>query len=202
MQDYLINIIGFIVSIFIAFLTAYFTSRGNEKKTTNEYFKKEGIKVQKRLLEFWTNQLFYDVSKCCEIYKEEANISKKVSNTEVINIIIKEASIYSSKETIKALGSYQQFNYNIHHKKKDNKYYMVKTIITPLRITKRMKYDFTGEKLNILDILKVKLNDYDYKIAILFYIIEIEYFIKEHLFLFSLIIILLLMSTILILSML
>lgn len=105
------TIIGFCVTIFIAFLTAYLTTKNNKKSTTTDYFKKEGITIQKRLLTFWSSLLIYDFDKLVDNYKKDSKLDKNLSQDYVIKKIHQESIIYSSKETNTAIATYQQFSY-------------------------------------------------------------------------------------------
>ena len=44
------------------------------------------------------------------------------------------------------------------------------------KIISNMKYDFTGEKTTVMDLLKVKINDLDLKKKLEIYFYEIKYF--------------------------
>lgn len=69
----------------------------------------------------------------------------------------------------------------------------MQTLVVTLRVAKRMKYDFTGEKIDTLDLLKIRVNDLDIKKKIFARYFIIYYFIKEQLFkvlLFAIVIIL------------
>lgn len=182
-----ITILGFAVTIFVVFLTSYLTTKTNKKNTTNDYFKKEGIANQREILDFWSNLLIYNDYKIpVAVYKKAAKLEKNLSLEDTIKIIQQESIIYSSKETNAALATYLQFSY-----KKDNsdskalsntllkKIRNVQIIILVLRIVKRMKYDFTGEKIDTLDLLKIRIKDLNIKKKILARYFIIYYFIKE-----------------------
>lgn len=47
-------------------------------------------------------------------------------------------------------------------------------------VTKRMKYDFTGEKISPIDLLRIKIKDLDNKKIILARYYLIKYYIKEN----------------------
>ena len=44
----------------IAFITAFLTNRNERNKQTTVFFKQEGIKEQKEILDFWCSILFID----------------------------------------------------------------------------------------------------------------------------------------------
>ena len=44
------------------------------------------------------------------------------------------------------------------------------------KIISNMKYDFTGEKTSVMDLLKIKINDLDLNKKLRIYWYEIEYF--------------------------
>lgn len=180
-----ISIIGFFVTIIVAFITSFLTTKSNQKKMTSEYFKKEGIKIQERLLEFWSGLLFFDLDTNIKNYINIAKLNKQLESTEVIKIIQKESIQYSSKSTIKAIGTYQQYSYKNKKKRKlllneNGDIRSVQNLIVPLRVTKRMKYDFTGERLSELDLIRIRINDLNFKKIILVKYFIIYYYLKEN----------------------
>ena len=195
--DNLVSIIGFCVTIIVVFLTSYLTTKSNQKKMVSESFKREGIKIQERLLEFWSGILCYDIEQCYSYYKKNAKLSNNITNLEIIKLLHKDGIMYSSSSTIKAIGTYQQYSYKIAHR--ENKDYddssnifgVMESLIVPLRVLKRMKYDFTGEKVSELDLLRVKLNDWDFSKALVSYLIIIYYYFKERFFVFILVVLIL-----------
>ena len=56
----------------------------------------------------------------------------------------------------------------------------VQNLIVPLRVTKRMKYDFTGERLSELDLIRIRINDLNFKKIILVKYFIINYYLKEN----------------------
>lgn len=159
----IITIIGFLTTIILAFITSFLTIKSNQKRTISEYFKKEGIKSQERLLEFWSGLLIYDLDTNVNNYIKSANLKGNYNTQDIIKIIQKESILYSSKTTIKAIGTYQQFTYKNTKINKKSDYNTMLTMIIPLRVAKKMKYDFTGEKLSEIDLLKIRINDLNFK---------------------------------------
>lgn len=177
------TIIGFIVTILVAFVTSFFTSKRNQKEIISNYFKKESIEVQKRLLDFWTNILMFDFNTALNSYADNAKLSKDISVEDLIKFMYKECVLYSSKATLKAIGTYQQYIYKNNKIDKNgisNNDTIIKNLILPLMVTKRMKYDFTGEKISPIDLLRIKINDLDNKKIILARYYLIKYYIKEN----------------------
>lgn len=84
------TIIGFIVTILVAFVTSFFTSKRNQKEIISNYFKKESIEVQKRLLDFWTNILMFDFNTALNSYADNAKLSKDISVEDLIKFMYKE----------------------------------------------------------------------------------------------------------------
>lgn len=189
-----VMIIGFITTIIVSFITAYLTSKNSKKQLTSEFYKKEGIKIQEKILDFWSSLLIFDFDYAMSKYKVE---TKLVSNTEdviVIKNILRDSYIYSSKATIKAISRYQQYifkNKDIPYKEKRNSVFeSMNILIISARIIKRMKYDFTGEKVDELELLKMKLNDFDFKKRFVSRILIIYYNLIENIiFILSLILI-------------
>lgn len=198
-NDNAISVIGFFITIIVAFITSFLTTKSNQKKTTSEYFKKEGIKIQERLLEFWSGLLVFDFETNIKNYINSAKLSKNLNNQEIVKIVQKESILYSSKSTIKAIGTYQQYSYKNKRKGKSlinekSDIRLVQSMIVALRVTKRMKYDFTGERLSELDFIKIRINDLNFKKIFLARYFIIYYYIKEQ---FVKIILLLVIFTIL-----
>lgn len=152
-----------LITIILAFITSFLTVKNNQRKTASEFFKKEGIKVQERLLDFWTGLLMNDFETNVDNYIKQANLKGKYNTQDITKIILKESMLYSSKSTIKAIGAYQQYIFKNKLEDKKSGFDETKTLVLPLRVTKRMKYDFTGERVSEIDFLKVRINDLNFK---------------------------------------
>ena len=183
MNSNIIDILKIFVTIVIAFITAYLTNSNERKKQTTMFFKQEGIKVQEELLEFWCSILLSDYKNGIKKYIND-NAKKLVKNNNLksknkitdeiaIREIQKDTYIYSSKLTIKVIGIYTQ---EIFKKRKNQRIiyqmYLVGKIICS------MKYDFTGEKTTVMDLLKIKINDLDFRKKLKIHLFEILYFLK------------------------
>lgn len=188
-DENLLTIIGFACTIFVAFITAFLTSKNNNISITSNYFKKEGINVQERILKFWSSLLLYDFNKCIEMYKRNIKLKEKIDDVEIIKLISHDAILYSSKSTIKAIATYQHYLYKNNKNNKNNKktkeeknstIETMKLLIISSRIIKKMKYDFTGEKVDIIDLLKIRINDLDNKKILLSRILIIYYNFLEN----------------------
>jgi len=142
-------------------------------------------------------------------YKQAYKIEKelKVSDLDALLIVQEDSYSYCSSKTISAIKDYMQFNYKANRNKKEPKnriYKLLKNKINTFsmlilisRIINRMKYDFTGENVDELDIIKIKINDLNfYSISlsrmILWYYNLKEYFFKIFCFLILLVLIILL----------
>ena len=152
-----------LITIILAFITSFLTVKNNQRKTASEFFKKEGIKVQERLLDFWTGLLMNDLETNVDNYIKQANLKGKYNVQDITKIILKESMLYSSKSTIKAIGAYQQYIFKNKLEDKKSGFDETKTLVLPLRVTKRMKYDVTGERVSEIDVLKVRINDLNFK---------------------------------------
>lgn len=183
----LLTIIGFACTIFVAFITAFLTSKNNNKSITSDYFKRKGINVQERILKFWSSLLLYDFNTCIEMYKKNIKLEEKIDDVEIIKLISHDAILYSSKSTIRAIATYQHYLYKnnkIDKKTKEEKnstLEVMKLLIISSRVIKKMKYDFTGEKVDIIDLLKIRINNLDYKKILLARILIIYYSFVENL---------------------
>lgn len=180
MESNIITIIQILVTIIVAFITAFLTNSNERKKQTTVFFKQEGIKLQEEILSFWCSILFNDYKSAINKYiknnaeriMKENNINESDEITEimVIKVAQKDSYMYSSKLTIKYIGNYMQEIY----KKEEQE--MMKQIYLVSKIIANMKYDFTGEKTSVMDLLKIKINDLDRKKKMTIYWYEIKYF--------------------------
>lgn len=183
MNSNIITVIQILVTVVIAFITAFFTNRNERKKQTTVFFKQEGIKEQKRILDFWSSILFMDYELTMNRYKmnnkerliEENNIDKdsEITDIMVVKLVQKDSYIYSSKLTLKYIGNYMQYVFQ-------GKSNAMEQMFLVSKIIGNMKYDFTGEKTSVIDLLKMKINDLSMKKRINIYWYEIKYFFKTN----------------------
>ena len=181
MDSNIITIIQIIVTIIVAFITAFLTNSNERKKQTTVFFKQEGIKLQQEILDFWCSILFNDYQSTINKFiknntkriMEENNISKPNEVTEIMAIKVaqKQSYMYSSKLTLKYIGNYMQEIF-----KNKEKQSVMKQMFLVSKIISNMKYDFTGEKTSVMDLLKIKINDLDVKKKIIIYCYEVKYF--------------------------
>lgn len=190
-----IEVIKIIGSFFIAFITAKYTARNTRKELVAQHFKDRGTEVQGKILSFWCT-LFLNNFIILNSYNESFNNNKKMQDVEVLNKVNKESYVYCSAKTIRAIRDYQQYiyrnnNLQIDLIKEDSK---VKKALPKLfklkistytqfilisRIISRMKYDFTGEKVDELDLIKIKINDFNIYARVISRIILWYYNLKE-----------------------
>ena len=104
---------------------------------------------------------------------EDNNLVKpaEITDTMAIQLIQKDSYMYSSKLTLKYIGNYMQEIF----KNKENPAVMKQMFLVG-KIICNMKYDFTGEKTSVMDLLKIKINDLDLKKKMKIYWYEFEYF--------------------------
>ena len=177
----IITIIQLLVTIIVAFITAFLTNSNERKKQTTVFLKQEGIKVQQENLNFWCSILFNDYQTSINKYindnteriMKENNINEPNEITETMAIIVvqKDSYMYSSKSTIKYIGNYMQEIF-----KEREKQSLMKQMFLVSKIIANMKYDFTGERTSAMDVLKIKINDLDRNKKIKIYWYEIKYF--------------------------
>ena len=65
-----IQIIGFLVTIFVAYITARYASKNSKKSLVTQYFKEKGVVVQENVLRFW-----------CTLFLNSFNIQKAYRKT-------------------------------------------------------------------------------------------------------------------------
>lgn len=181
MEANVISIIQIIVTVIIAFITAYLTNLNERKKQTTVFFKQEGIKVQKEMLDFWCSILFDDYENTIKRYinnnkQEIMNANQledenKITETMAIKEVQKNSYMYSSKLTLKYIENYMQEIF-----KNGEKQRTILQMFLVGKIISNMKYDFTGEKTTVMDLLKIRINDLDIKKKLKIYLYEIKYF--------------------------
>ena len=181
MEVNIIDIIQIAVTVTIAFITAYFTNLNERKKQTTVFFKQEGIKVQQEMLGFWSSILFNDYESTIKKYindnKEEImgtnNLenASQITETMAITEVQKNSYMYSSKLTLKYIGNYMQEIFKNREKQR-----VILQMFLVGKIISNMKYDFTGEKTTVMDLLKIRINDLDTKKKIKIYLYGIKYF--------------------------
>lgn len=189
-----IEILKLIVTVGIAYITARITARNTRKNLTTQYFKEKGIEIQEKVLRFWCG-LVINNFKIMDAYIEAFN-NRKLSNVTDADILInvqKESYIYSSSKTINAIKDYQQYLYkskNLYIEKSEakvkqnstkSKIEFINQLILIVRIISRMKYDFTGEKVDELDLIKIKIKDLNFIMRLLCRIILWYYNVREFL---------------------
>lgn len=69
----------------------------------------------------------------------------------------------------------------------------MKTLTMVSRIISKMKYDYTGEKTGVMDILRIRINDFDLKKEIIGYLWSVWFYIKERYMFIPLVIIIILL---------
>ena len=189
-----IEILKLVVTVGIAYTTAKYTAKNSRKNLTTQYFKEKGTEIQEKVLKFWCG-LFMNGFKIKDSYQEAFDIeAENSSDTDILIKIQKESYVYCSSKTIKSIRAYQQYIYTNNNigieeskdlKNKNFKKNLHKQLIflnqfvLITRIISRMKYDFTGEKVDELDLIKIKITDFNLFRRLLCRIILWYYNIKE-----------------------
>ncbi|MEE8684893.1 hypothetical protein [Bifidobacterium mongoliense] len=113
---------------------------------TDEFYRRVGIEKLEHSLTFWAHYLV----NLDEIGKDSQSgllVQRLKENKELI-------IVYGSARTIHDLGSYQQF---IANDKSD--YNQSEIIIFFAQLIADLKYDFTGIRVNPIDLLRTQVND-------------------------------------------
>lgn len=181
----IIELIKILITVVIAFITASLTNKNERKKQATIFFKQEGIKQQQAILEFWCSILLMNYEDTIKKFKEankerlitEYNLknSQDITDTMAINLLQRDSYMYSSKLTVKYIAKYMQEVFKSDDSKKSN---ITKQMYLVGKIISSMKNDFTGEKVKVLDLLKIKLNDLDWKKKVAIYYYEFLNLIK------------------------
>lgn len=161
-----------LLTITVAFITSKITSNNERKKQATDYFKKEGTTQQKELLEFWCSILIIgyinhfneyvekNIDRLKNIYKVES--PKQLTDTQILQLVQRDSYMYSSKKTIKYIGKYMQAIFRNSNKKRTTKINIEEMVLVG-KVISNMKFDFTNEKISIINLLKLKINDLDFK---------------------------------------
>lgn len=100
------------------------------------------------VLRKWSELLFFAT---------DEKVERKLMNDDYMNKLLHDTYIYSSSETIKRLSNFQQYLYDKRDKGKDYESYTVMVLVAG--VITSVKYDFTGETVGVIDLLKIKLTD-------------------------------------------
>lgn len=184
------KIIGFMVTIIVAYITAKLTSKNTKKSLTTQYFKEKGVVLQEKILRFWSD-LFMNGFNIVNSYKKAYELADdmSISDVDALTRVLEDNYMYCSSKTVKAIKDYMQYTYKSQGKKKTDKFKLKKKLnascmfILISRIINRVKYDFTGEKVDELDIIKIKIKDLNWSTkflsrTVLWYYNFKEYFVK------------------------
>lgn len=193
-NDNAIKIFEILITVFISFTTAALTTKRVKNQLYIESFKKEGIKTQKKILDFWCSILLMSLEEALNNYAKNSKIDINISKIDTINRenkdiqyllqnIYRETFMYSSESTIKALATYQQYIFKNDNRNSNSKKDQMEMLIKTTRVATKLKYDFTGEKVNTIDLLKIKLNDLNIKAILWGYYWLAKCFILENKFL-------------------
>lgn len=171
-NDNAIKIFEILITVFVSFTTAALTTKRVKNQLYIESFKKEGIKTQKKILDFWCSILLLGFEEALNNYAKNSKIEinkidkidKKNKDIQyLLQNIQRETFMYGSESTIKALATYQQYIFKNDNHNQDSKKGQMEMLIKATRVATKLKYDFTGEKVNAIDLLKIKLNDLNIK---------------------------------------
>lgn len=193
-NDNAIKIFEILITVFISFTTAALTTKRVKNQLYIESFKKEGIKTQKKILDFWCSILLMSLEEALNNYAKNSKIDINISKIDTINRenkdiqyllqnIYRETFMYSSESTIKALATYQQYIFKNDNRNSNSKKDQMEMLIKTTRVATKLKYDFTGEKVNTIDLLKIKLNDLNIKAILWGYYWLVKCFILKNKFL-------------------
>ncbi len=156
-----------------AIITYKLTSKNDKSKLLSTQFKQQGIEKQKKLLELWTICAHYGYEKFLEELKKEYNKNYNLDDTaELLKLYTNDIVLYASKETMRLFATFMQ---NAYRSNKGKKVRMMQTIYVSFKIIACMKYDFTGEKIKTMDLIKIKVNDLDFKKKMELRFLEIYY---------------------------
>ncbi|HAC3532623.1 TPA_asm: hypothetical protein GZN65_10460 [Listeria monocytogenes] len=119
----------------------------------DNFFKSINEKEIKDTLDVWSDMLM-----------NVQNFAEKATAANVAEML-KNVFIYGSDSTIKIASVYQQYSYSLDEDKQSNDEKLI-LVVLAAEVICSLKYDFTGYKVEPMDLIKMKLND-AYKIDIL-----------------------------------
>ncbi|EUJ25952.1 hypothetical protein [Listeria cornellensis] len=124
-----------------------------KKLQIDNFFRQiSGVKIEETF-DHWSNLL---------MNTEEFS---KSTTVEAMNDMLKKIVMYGSEETVKIASLFQQYNYkyNSAEKNEDSERVEARTMFTLLFLAAEticsLKNDFTGHKINVMDLMRMKLND-------------------------------------------
>lgn len=184
-----ISLLTIVSTIIIAYITAKTTAKNAKNNLTTQYFKEKGVETQEKILQFWCGLFVnnFDIQTSYNLLQENKK-NYLFDDVEIIKNITKDSYIYSSSQTIRAIRMYTQYVYYHKDKSKNpisNLIYLVKNklkntqLLLIARIIVKMKYDFTGERVDVLDIIKIKVDDLKLLSRFLFRVEALYYWTKE-----------------------
>lgn len=170
-----ITFIGFFITILVAFITSFLTAKNARDKTTTDFFKQQGIEKQEHLLTFWSTVLLDNFEKAVSVYAENNKLPKKSEQVEILKHMQLNCYMYLNSSSLRAISTYMQCIYRNKSNSSEKLLALIASII------KRMKYDFTGEKVETLSIIYMKINDITFKKNFFLTYYLTIYYIKENL---------------------
>lgn len=152
--------------IFVAFLGIFGGVAGNfiVEKIRNK-FEKEKLKINGDQAQTLQIDNFYRSVSTKKVEDMLSEWMDLIANTESIknkktvelNGMLKDIMVYGSNETIRIAGIFQQYNYQNKVEEKNNGKYELLFISAFLLAS--IKYDFTGYRVDPIDLLKMKIKD-------------------------------------------
>ena len=168
-----------------AILTYKLTSKNDKSKIVSTQFKQVGIDKQKELLELWEICTSSNYEKFIDKIREKYN-ENKIDEKEILRIYTNDVLLFASKETMRMFAIFMQNAYKSAKKEKEKKVNKqqkqnfretknkldsevenvvkkvdMKVIYLGFKVMSSMKFDYTGEKVKTLDLIKI--NDLNFK---------------------------------------
>lgn len=151
MEIWTIILTSSVITAFINILWKVIESRITQKNTRylqiDNYFRNTSGENMQDIYNKWTELLF-------RVGDEE--VKEKVEDVGYINSLIYDTFMYSSSESVRRLAIFQQYNYTEHEKRAKGD---MELIVLVASIIASLKKDFTGNQVNIEDILRIKMTD-------------------------------------------
>lgn len=90
----------------------------------------------------------------------DPNKVEKMSKNGGIQKLLNNTVGYSSPKTVKLMGLFFQSLYSVNSKTSEDELSDMSSLVYVAMIASSLKYDFSGENINPIDLLRIKFNDY------------------------------------------
>ncbi|SEI93345.1 hypothetical protein SAMN04488127_0826 [Bhargavaea ginsengi] len=156
------SVITALINIAWKIIESKITQKNTRYLQIDNYFRSTSGENMQDIYNKWTELLFR---------VGEVEVKEKMADVGYINSLIYDTFMYSSSESVRRLAIFQQYSYTEHEKKAKGD---IEIIVLVASIIASLKKDFTGNQVNIEDVLRIKMTDINDKEE------EVKKVIKKH----------------------